>query len=241
MDIASPLIEDALLNSDRFLADRLTDLNPDPKVPCVVVVDTSGSMEGAPILEQQSGLAAIPEEFRKDKLASLRTELAVVTFGGTVEVVQDFIHPDQFKPPTLHASGATPMAEAIHKAYDLIDARRKEYRRHDLDSYGPWIFMVTDGAPTDPEEAIQQASERIRVGEKMPRESRIAFFPIGVENADMRKLSEISVRTPLKLKGLQFSSLFRWLSRSLIQVSKSRIGDGVKLIDPRRDGGWAEV
>lgn len=63
------------------------------------------------------------------------------------------------------------------------------------------------------------------------------FFGVGVEGADLPILSEIVVRTPMRLRGLNFNELFVWLSRSMHVVSDSEVGDQVALQPP----GWAVV
>jgi len=65
-----------------------------------------------------------------------------------------------------------------------------------------------------------------------------AFFAVGVENANMETLKQISVREPLKLKGLMFRELFVWLSSSMRAISSSTPGDTVPLAPP---SGWTEV
>jgi uncharacterized protein YegL len=65
-----------------------------------------------------------------------------------------------------------------------------------------------------------------------------AFFAIGVEDANFEVLREISVRQPLKLKGLMFREFFIWLSGSLKTVSSKNPGNKVNLLPPT---GWAEV
>ena len=91
--------------------------------------------------------------------------------------------------------------------------------------------MITDGQPTD---AWEDAAQRVRNEEN---NKSVAFFTIGVEGANMELLRQIATRQPLKLKGLQFTELFVWLSQSQQRVSASKPGDQVALLPP----GWAEV
>jgi uncharacterized protein YegL len=206
----------------------------------VLLLDVSSSMSGDKIHELNAGLATIRGELLKDEQAARRVELAIVTFGGSVQVAQDFVAPAEFKPSDLPAGGDTPMGAAILKAFDLVEQRKARYEASDLDSYEPWIFMVTDGEPTDSAEVLENATRRVRQGEGQERGKRIAFFAVGVEGANMQLLARISKRAPLKLRGLSFARMFRWVSQSLTRVSQTRIGDRVPLANPIADG-WVEV
>jgi uncharacterized protein YegL len=211
--------------------------NPEPRCPCVLLLDTSGSMQGAPIAALNEGLRAFKDDLIKDPLASLRVEVAVVTFNTNVEVVQDFVTADQFQPPTLTATGATHMGTAIHRALDLIQARKDQYKANDIAYYRPWVFMITDGEPQgEPANMVNQAAQRIKEDEA---NKRVAFFAVGVESANMARLGEIVCRErpPVKLPGLNFVEMFVWLSRSTQAVTKSEIGDTVALPPP----GWVTV
>lgn len=54
--------------------------NPEPRCPCLLLLDTSGSMRGAAIAELNEGLITFKDELAADSLAMKRVELAVVYF-----------------------------------------------------------------------------------------------------------------------------------------------------------------
>jgi uncharacterized protein YegL len=127
------------------------------------------------------------------------------------------------------------MGAAIMQGLELLSQRKETYRSNGISFYRPWIFMITDGGPTD---EWRKAAEQIKAGEAA---KSFAFFAVGVEGARFDILSEISVREPLKLQGLNFRSLFQWLSNSMKAVSRSTPGTEVSLQNPAAPGGWAEV
>lgn len=206
--------------------------NPEPRCACVLLLDTSGSMGGRPITALNEGLQAFARDVDGDGLARQRVEVSIVTFGGDVTVEQDFVTGARFEPPNLSAGGGTPMGAAIEQALDLVDARKATYRENGIVYYRPWVFLITDGAPTDD---WQRAAERVQAAEEA---NGVAFFAVGTEGADMDTLGRIAVRSPLTLKGLEFVELFLWLSQSQRRVSASRPGDQAAL--PPVDG-WAAV
>ena len=103
--------------------------NQEPRCPCILLLDTSGSMQGAAIAALNEGLRAFQQDLANDSLASLRVEIAVVTFDSSVAVAQDWVTADRFRPPTLPARGATHMGGAIHKALDMLGDRKAELPR----------------------------------------------------------------------------------------------------------------
>ena len=211
--------------------------NPEPRCPCVLVVDVSSSMYGAKMDQLNSGIATFAQELKADQLASLRTEVAIVTFGSGSEMPQDFVTADRFNPPTLVANGVTEMSAGINLALDKIEERKQMYRDNGIDYYRPWMFLITDGAPTESQEVVNAASARLKQAES---EKRVATFSVGVEGADMGLLTEISPRRPLMLKGMEFSGMFVWLSQSMSRVSASRTDEEIALdTDGLKD--WAVV
>jgi uncharacterized protein YegL len=199
------------------------------------MLDASGSMQGERIAQLNEGVRTFSVELKQDRLASKRAEIGVIAFGDTVKVVREIESANTFTPPTLLAKGGTPMGEAICLGLDRLDARQADYRNNGISRYRPWVFLVTDGAPTD---NIERAIKRIHEGEER---KQFSFFAVGVDGADMNTLARLSVSAPVMLRGLQFEAMFRWLSASLSAVSRSSIGQTVPLTNPAGPAGWAQI
>ena len=208
--------------------------NPEPRCPCILLLDTSGSMKGEPIAQLNAGLVVFKDELAADSLAQKRVEVALITFGP-VQVQSDFQTADQFQPPRLETTGDTPMGAAIMQALTLLDQRKQAYKSNGILYYRPWVFLITDGAPTD---AWREAAKEIHNREVA---KGLSFFAVGVEGAHFETLEQIAVRKPLRLKELRFRDLFVWLSNSLSAVSRSNVDDQVPLQNPTTPEGWASV
>jgi len=191
-------------------------------------------MKGSPIRELNAGVKLFRDELLADNLAAKRVEIAIIGFGP-VQVIQDFVTADYFNTPELRAEADTPMGTAIETALDLLQSRKDTYKANGIAYYRPWVFLITDGGPTD---HWQTAARKVLEGEE---KKSFAFFCIGVEDARIDILAQISKRKPLKLKELRFRDLFQWLSSSLKSVSRSTLGDEVPLQNPTTPDGWASV
>jgi uncharacterized protein YegL len=205
--------------------------NPEPRCPCLLLLDTSASMTGDPIAQLNLGLQAFKDELASDSLAAKRVEVAVLTFGGNApQLAADFTDAASFQPPHLAASGVTPMGAAIRDGLARLNARKESYRTNGVAYYRPWVFLITDGEPTDD---YHSAAQAVREGEAR---GGFSFYAVAVKGANVGKLAEVAPpqRPPVMLDGLRFRDLFQWLSKSMRTVSQSRMGTTVKLDPP----GW---
>src|SRR4051794_35334737 len=198
---------------------RVKEDNPDPRVSCALLLDTSSSMDGEPIRELNEGFRTFCDEIKQDPLAKKRTEVAVVTFGGVGRGGIPFTEGRGLAPRAFTANGGTPMGAALSIALDEIEAQKQAYKKAGLEYYRPWLFRVSDGEPTDGH-AFDAAAKRVREAEAA---KGVSVFSIGVgSGVNMSKLNELSnIRQALMLNGYSFREMFSWLSASMSVVSNS--------------------
>ena len=72
---------------------------------CALLLDTSGSMAGAPIQKLNEGLRLFKENVSKDPMARDRVDVALVTFDSSVQVLQDFVPVTKMDTPMLTPGG----------------------------------------------------------------------------------------------------------------------------------------
>lgn len=124
--------------------------NPEPRCPCILLLDTSGSMSGQKIAHLNEGLRTFAEEVKGDSMAAKRVEVAIVTFGPVTEL-QPFVTVDAFSPPTLTSQGETPHGrrnpEGCRRPWlgrstwrkRNCSARRQHLRTCRMNVHGAWL------------------------------------------------------------------------------------------------------
>ena len=206
-------------------------MNPEDRCACILLLDTSGSMNGRPINQLNQALIAFRNELILDPLAAKRVETCIISFGP-VKIETDFQTVANFNPPMLAAAGDTPLGAAVKVAISKAKERKEVYKANGITYYRPWIFLITDSKPTDD---WKDAARRIHEGASA---NSYTFYAIGVQGADMDILKQISPTPPLMLEGLRFREFFIWLSASLSLAAKSKPGND---IDLPPTSSWAKV
>ncbi len=223
------------------LLDEVEVGNPQqPHCATVLLLDTSGSMDGANITAVNEGLKIFKEEVLKDEVASKRVDIAVITFSDSAQLLHDFSSMDAFDPPRLEAGGATAMAGGISMAIEVIERRKKAYKDQGIDYYRPWLFMVTDGEPSDMKPGDEIWNSVIHRVHESEASRKFLFFLVSAEQANMDTLKQIAPpnRAPLRMAPGKWKELFQWLSRSQSAVSGSKVGEQVELPPI---AGWAQI
>jgi uncharacterized protein YegL len=231
----TPTYRPLMLEQSPFALAEFAD-NPEPRCACVLLLDTSASMLGDKIRELNEGLRVFQQALHADTLARKRVEVAIVTFGPAL-LRQGFVSAAQFYAPELQAQGDTPTGAALELALRTVEARKALYREAGVPYYRPWVFLITDGDPTD---HFAPAVELLRQGEM---EKKFVSFTVGVQGANPRRLAELSpIKPPLMLRGLAFRELFLWLSNSISRTASQPVGSAVHLQNPTEGPeGWAVI
>lgn len=228
------------MSNNMFLKSNDLADNPSTRVPVILCLDVSGSMDGEPIDELNSGVQLFYDAIREDEVAVFAADIGIVTFGNVANCMSDFTGlANQISPPVLTASGSTPMGEAVNLALDMLDRRKQEYKDSGTEYFQPWLVLMTDGKPNGDSSELSRAISRTV---DMEAHRKLTIFPIGIgSGADMKALSQFSAkRSPLKLQGLKFREFFSWLSKSVSATSQSVPGEAIPL-DVEGIKGWATL
>jgi len=218
------------------MANKFTTGSPEnyqQKCCCALVLDVSGSMEGAAIKELNDGLQEFYQDIQTDSTTADRLEVAIIEFCDTVTTLVDPSLAADFTMPILTTKGTTKLVDGVREGINIVQARKVWYKQTGQLYYRPWIILITDGAPDHGQDVNSLATE-IKDGVS---KKDFNFFAIGVQGADMTMLGNISDQSmpPAQLKGLQFSQFFKWLSASMGTITNSKDGDKTNLPNP---AGW---
>lgn len=209
------------------------DENYEQKCLCVLVLDTSYSMDDGSIDELNAGLKRFQSELLNDSVTRDRLEVAIITFDSDVKVIQQPALLTDFTMPTLTCKGSTCMIDGISEAIDIVDDRKQYYKSHGIPYYRPWIVMMTDGYP-DSDQDVDGMSIRIKDAHQ---HKEFVFMGVGVGDSiseDVLKQLAQSDFPPMKMQAVKFCEFFTWLSNSMSGVSNSQPGSEVSIPDPAK-------
>ncbi|MBD2774300.1 VWA domain-containing protein [Iningainema tapete] len=204
-----------------------------PRIPVVLLLDTSISMSGERINHLNAGITTFKREFEPNSNVSQCVELAIIACNSNGRRVQEFVNMDKFVPSPLKAEGITTVGKGIELALNEIQSYQRNYDKKKIQHRKPWLFLIIGSSPTDD---LQNAAQRVK---NLVEANQLNFFVVGVQGADMISLRQVtpSNTKPLMLDGLKFRELFYWLADYLKKVSSSQAGTPIQPL-PITD--WAQ-
>jgi uncharacterized protein YegL len=193
------------------------------KAPICLVLDISGSMgerDGTKLTkieELNKNVRDFIQFVRSNAKARAICDLSMISFGDEVTVVNGYSHIESIKDTHFHANGPTPLGEAMKKALELLELRRKYYKENEIEHYKPILMLMTDGEPTDNYHASAKD-----VAEKV-NQNKIKILPFVIgKNTDSKALSEFSPKYKPKVirSSDDFKELFELLSKSTLNPAQ---------------------
>lgn len=185
-------------------------------VACVLLLDTSGSMaRNGAIKKLNEGVRKFKEQTLMDELAQKSIDIAIVEFNTETNIVQEFIPLAQLNPPELTAGGSTALGKGLEFAIELVEQRKLKYKEIGIPYYRPWIFIISDGEPTDDYIPV---AERAR---ELAENNKFICWAVGVPGYSKNALQKITDHL-FELTDINFPTIFKWLSNSLVKISNSK-------------------
>ena len=188
------------------------------------LLDTSGSMGGEPIQRLNDGLNGLVRSLQSDDNADI-IDIAVITFGGSVNVTMPHTPISRIEADfNLSASGLTPMGEGLLKAAEITNERRRLYNANGVMTFKPWIFMITDGEPTD---SIESAKQELM---KLQDNDKLKLWILGIPDYDKEPLKGLTKDgLILELRDFDLKTALNWVNKSMANVSHSAPGEMPKM------------
>ncbi|HOG59533.1 MAG TPA: VWA domain-containing protein [Anaerolineaceae bacterium] len=203
---------------------------------CLLLLDTSGSMDGDPIKQLNKALNEFKETVCKDPRTRERVDIAVVEFNDSPTVRQGFVPIPEMNTFSLKAGGGTNMTAAFRTAIPMIKERTRILKKAGAQPYKPWIVLISDGFDNNIREISQEIAQQ-------SKEGKLKVIALGVEGYDSDTLHELAPGGVIKLHGYNFSEFFDWLHKSFAVISSKSPGEPVvgemltenMDIDPKKD------
>ncbi|HLZ60093.1 MAG TPA: VWA domain-containing protein [Ktedonosporobacter sp.] len=211
-------------------------------LPVYLLLDASGSMEGAPIESVRQGLELFQREVSTDPFARDVVKVGIITFASDARLINDRLVPiTEFSAPGLVASGVTRLdlafkvlLQSMSREPDVVKAVRGGQKG----DWKPAVFVLTDGLPTDEDgnvtDRLWQPERDAIINRPKGQLKPSTIVAVGCgPNVDDATLKNISTGTAFRMgtDSTAFVTLFQYLSQSIV----SSVAPGGNPDDPFAD------
>jgi len=195
-----------------------------------LVLDVSGSMDGASINSLNAAVNAMIGQMKEDPRLRNIVDLMILVFGthGRQNIYQGFRAIADCDAVKLEATDVnTYVVDALERAVEYSQKRCGAYDRAG-GSYKPWIVLITDGEFHDSPAALSKIGDIMKQRENR---GKLQFFALGVDGYNRSQLEKLTNNPShiIHAKATNFTEFFSWVGRSLKAVSSKEAGDSVAL------------
>lgn len=206
-------------------------------LPVYLLLDTSGSMEGAPIESVRLGVEVFQREVSEDPFARDVVRVGVITFGSDAQLVTGGLVPiANLQIPHLVASGVTRLDLAFQVLLESMDRDVKHpVKGGTKGDWRPMVFVLTDGRPTDENgnvtDRLWRPARDAVINRPKGKNKPSVIVAVGCgPDVDDETLKDISTGTAFRISGsgASFTALFQYITRSVT----ASVGPGGNPNDP---------
>ena len=191
------------------------------RLPVYLLIDTSGSMAGAPMAAVNEGLKIFENVIRNDPHCRESVHVSIVRFSSDASQLIPLTEAGRFNAPTLSASGGTALSRGIAALRLAIQGEIKPRSADYSGDYRPLVFLFTDGQPNTADTWQQEY--------KALQETRGCkpglFVAIGAgKEANEVMLRQIAPQQTYMLADLdaaKIRAMFEWIAESTVIASKT--------------------
>lgn len=194
-------------------------------------IDTSGSMNGEPIVAVNAGLQALLTSLRSNPYALESVHLSITTFDSEIKEVLPMTPVADIMLPeiTWPKSGATLLGAALEHICTQVQRDVRKSSATEKGDWKPMLVILTDGKPTD----------TMAYSEVIPRLQAAGFAKILAcaagpksDAAQLKRLTDFVVSLDT-MDATSFAKFFEWVSATFSKDSQSRgATDSVELPPP---------
>ena len=193
----------------------------------MLVLDCSFSMAKSGAIGQLRGLSLLERSLKGDDDTADGVQIAVIRMGGWDEVTEltGFVDAADFQAPAVEANGSTPLGSAVDRAMMMIEEQKQRYRQNGISYKRPWLWVMSDGAPTD---EWQYVAQRARDAQT---DKRFTLWAIGI--GDQAPLEVLKAFTNgdrcFRLAERNIRDMFEFMSASMSAGSRAAAGQQIAL------------
>ncbi|MCK5889534.1 MAG: VWA domain-containing protein [Methylococcales bacterium] len=197
------------------------------RLPIYIAIDTSGSMNGEPILSVNVGLQSMMQALKQDPHALETVYLSIITFDNDVKEIFPLTALKNVQLPEIVCprSGATNLGAALELVTNRITTDTKKTE----ENWQPMTFLMTDGSPSDTA-LFKDMVIKIRQ-QNFGKIIACAAGPKAKESF-LKQITETVVSLDTT-DSAAFSSFFKWISANVEQSgSNSGAADSSNTLPP---------
>ena len=190
------------------------------RLPVYLLLDTSGSMAGAPIEAVNQGVQLLLTGLKTEPAALETAWLCCLAFDTAPRVVLPLTEIASVTIPPLKTGGVTNLGAAIKFLLGKLDQDIRTNTPEQKGDYKPLVFIMTDANPTDHgawEQAVKHLSEN--TGRRAASIIALGCGP-SINAEVLKQLGGVTMVMPDVTPEI-IRSFFKWISQSIKLSSKT--------------------